>query len=124
MADDRGGQRWTPEEDAILVDLLEKVIKEHIWSVVKVDGRLVSRTSYGVQYHALMLVSPCVPIFLPLSVSAFPSTSTVRLLPAVVPRLMVCSTVEAGYWQNCAQEAEEQGAVSNNTRWDAVARSN
>jgi len=37
--------------------MMEKIIKEQVWAVVKVDGRLVSRTSYGVQYHALMLVS-------------------------------------------------------------------
>jgi hypothetical protein len=38
--------------------MMEKIIKEHIWAMAKADGTLVSRTSYGVQYHALMLVGP------------------------------------------------------------------
>ena len=38
--------------------MMEKIIKDHIWTMVKADGRLVSRTSYGVTYHAGMLVSP------------------------------------------------------------------
>jgi len=37
--------------------MMEKVIKDNIWTLVKADGRLVSRTNYGVSYHALMLVS-------------------------------------------------------------------
>jgi hypothetical protein len=37
--------------------MMEKIIKDQIWAVVKADGRLVRRTSYGVQYHAGMLVS-------------------------------------------------------------------
>jgi hypothetical protein len=36
--------------------MMEKIIKDHIWAMVKADGRLVSRTSYGVTYHAGMLV--------------------------------------------------------------------
>ena len=36
--------------------MMEKIIKDHIWTMVKADGRLVSRTSYGVTYHAGMLV--------------------------------------------------------------------
>lgn len=36
--------------------MMEKIIKDHIWAMAKTDGRLVSRTCYGVQYHALMLV--------------------------------------------------------------------
>jgi hypothetical protein len=35
---------------------MEKIIKDHIWAMAKADGRLVSRTSYGVTYHAGMLV--------------------------------------------------------------------
>jgi hypothetical protein len=50
-------KRWIAEEDAIVIGMMEKLIKEGIWQMVKTDGRLVSRTSYGVQYHALMLVS-------------------------------------------------------------------
>jgi hypothetical protein len=38
---------------------MEKIIKDHIWAMAKADGRLVSRTSYGVTYHAGMLVSSC-----------------------------------------------------------------
>jgi hypothetical protein len=36
--------------------MMEKIIKDHIWAMAKADGRLVSRTSYGVTYHAGMLV--------------------------------------------------------------------
>lgn len=36
---------------------MEKVVKDQIWALAKADGRLVTRGSYGVQYHALMLVS-------------------------------------------------------------------
>lgn len=50
-------KRWSAEADAIVIGMSEKLIKEGIWPMVKTDGRLVSRTSYGVQYHALMLVS-------------------------------------------------------------------
>jgi len=41
--------------------MIEKIIKDHVWSMAKADGRLVSRTSYGVSYHALMLVRSPVP---------------------------------------------------------------
>jgi len=40
--------------------MMEKIIKDHIWSMAKADGRLVSRTNYGVSYHALMLVCPSI----------------------------------------------------------------
>jgi hypothetical protein len=54
MADN---QRWSPEEDTILLSLLEKLIKANLWEAIKADGRLVSRTSYGCSYRAMMLVS-------------------------------------------------------------------
>ncbi|RXK40707.1 hypothetical protein M231_01959 [Tremella mesenterica] len=43
---------WSPEEDAILSELLEEVIKTYIWPKVREDGRLTHRSSYGCQYHA------------------------------------------------------------------------
>lgn len=31
---------------------MHDLIKTHLWAMIKVDGRLVHRTSYGAQYHA------------------------------------------------------------------------
>lgn len=59
-------QRWTPEEDEMLIKLMEKVLKAHLWTEVEGpngDERLVARTSYGVGYHALMLVSHRLHLF-------------------------------------------------------------
>ncbi|ORY30837.1 hypothetical protein BCR39DRAFT_107469 [Naematelia encephala] len=35
---------------------MDEMIKKHLWSAIKLDGRLSSRGSYGVQYHAKMLM--------------------------------------------------------------------
>lgn len=40
------------EEDTILVEIMADWIKSNLWPLIKADGRLVHRTSYGVQYHA------------------------------------------------------------------------
>lgn len=50
-------QRWSSEEDDLLIEMMERVLKEHIWAQARSEPLLASRTSYGVQYHALMLVS-------------------------------------------------------------------
>lgn len=47
-------QRWSPDEDTILINLLEQVIKKDLWAAVKAEGSLVHRTNYGVQYHAMV----------------------------------------------------------------------
>ncbi|ORX34897.1 hypothetical protein BD324DRAFT_682825 [Kockovaella imperatae] len=47
---------WTTEEEDILQGILDGVLKSHLWDEVKKDGRLVHRTSYGVQYHAKMML--------------------------------------------------------------------
>ncbi|KAK1921415.1 hypothetical protein DB88DRAFT_513444 [Papiliotrema laurentii] len=56
---EKGGQKtpWNAEEDAILVAILNDLIKSAIWPLIKADGRLVHRGSSGVQYHAKMLLS-------------------------------------------------------------------
>ena len=57
-----GIQAWKAEEDALLITMLHDLIKTHLWPMIKADGRLVHRTSYGAQYHAR--VSPSTRLFL------------------------------------------------------------
>jgi hypothetical protein len=49
-------QKWTPQEDAVLAELIDLALKTNIWEIVKDDGRLVYRGSNGVKKHVASLV--------------------------------------------------------------------
>lgn len=49
-------KRWTAEEDALLLRMMEEAINETIWDKVKAEGSLVHRSSYGVKYHAAVSI--------------------------------------------------------------------
>ncbi|OCF34507.1 hypothetical protein I316_03548 [Kwoniella heveanensis BCC8398] len=50
---------WSAQEDTALVDIMDDVIKKHLWPAIKAsdNSQLIARTSYGCQYHAKLLVS-------------------------------------------------------------------
>lgn len=52
-------KRWTAEEDALLLSMMEEAINEAIWDKVKAEGSLVHRTSCGVKYHAGVSILAC-----------------------------------------------------------------
>ncbi|KAI9639723.1 uncharacterized protein MKK02DRAFT_40048 [Dioszegia hungarica] len=42
---------WTADEDAIILDLIQELGKEQLWSKIKEDGRLVHRGNDGIKVH-------------------------------------------------------------------------
>lgn len=51
VADELQRVAWTADEDAIILDLIQELGKEQLWSKIKEDGRLVHRGNDGIKVH-------------------------------------------------------------------------
>ncbi|WWC85494.1 uncharacterized protein L201_000358 [Kwoniella dendrophila CBS 6074] len=49
---------WSAEEDTALIEIMDQIIKSQLWPAIKSSGnqQLISRGSYGSQYHAKLLL--------------------------------------------------------------------
>jgi hypothetical protein len=45
------------DEDAVFVELLDRLAKEQLWGIIRNDGRLVHRGSPGIRAHIIAMVS-------------------------------------------------------------------
>lgn len=50
-------QSWTAEEEAIFLEVIEKLCATQLWAEIKKDGRLEYRGSPGIRAHYLAFVS-------------------------------------------------------------------
>jgi len=50
-------QEWTAEEDAIFLEVMEKMCVAGFWQEIKTDGRLAHRGAAGIRAHFLAFVS-------------------------------------------------------------------
>lgn len=53
---------WSDEEEGIYAELCEVAIRQHLWEIVKADGRLVHRKCNGITMHIGSVVSVAFPI--------------------------------------------------------------
>ncbi|ORX36603.1 hypothetical protein BD324DRAFT_651092 [Kockovaella imperatae] len=49
-------RKWTPQEDAIFIELAMQLLKTDMWKVIKEDGRLAYRGSPGITAHVKAMV--------------------------------------------------------------------
>ena len=48
---------WTEEEEEAFIEILERMVKEHLWAMAKSDERIAHRGCAGVRAHMTAMVS-------------------------------------------------------------------